>query len=185
MAYPRSHNKYVVGPALDWLQARVSHGWFSRSRSYAQTRLVQKGAASVPGRGACSRACEAIVTEAKEQETFKQEGQLPQNEEWNPMSSRVGFRYLELQRLGESRFQGRTKHWSESIRRRWPSASFHVAHWWGCADGWDSWMEPQNFRDGQWDYLTFTNSAFYTRGNGDSELCSDMPFSPWTLHTAN
>lgn len=43
--------------------------------------LVQKGAASVPGRGSMFKGSEAIVTEAKEQETFKQEGQLPQNEE--------------------------------------------------------------------------------------------------------
>ena len=44
---------------------------------------VKKGTTSIPGRGNTFKGLEAHVTEAK-QETFRQEGQLPQNEEWKP-----------------------------------------------------------------------------------------------------
>lgn len=42
---------------------------------------VKTGTKSIPGRGNMFKGSEAIVTEAKEQETFKKERQLPQNEE--------------------------------------------------------------------------------------------------------
>lgn len=52
---------------------------------------VKTGTKSIPGRGNMFKGSEAIVTEAKEQETFKKEWQLPQNEEWKPQGVKGGI----------------------------------------------------------------------------------------------
>lgn len=68
-------------------------------------RLVQKGATSIPGRGSMFKGSEAIVTEAKEQETFKQEGQLLQNEEWKPQGVKGGISGIWTPEAGRDDFK--------------------------------------------------------------------------------
>ena len=66
---------------------------------------VKTGTKSIPDRGNTSKGSEATVSKAKEQETFKQEGQLPQNEEWKPQGVKGGISGIWTPEAGRDDFK--------------------------------------------------------------------------------